>query len=101
MIIRPRRLRNDANIRGLSRETRLSPKSLILPLFIKEGQNIKEPINSLDGHFYYSPDTVSEAIEQAFSKKIKSVLLFGLPEVKDEIGSGAYANDGVIQKAIG
>ncbi len=100
MEIRPRRLRNDINIRGLSRETRLSSKSLILPLFIKEGKNIKEAINSLEGHFYYSTDTLPEAVEQALSKNIKSVLLFGIPCNKDEQGSGAYAEDGVIQKSI-
>lgn len=100
MEIRPRRLRNDMMIRGLSRETRLSPKALILPLFIKEGKEIRETIHSLEGHFYYSPDTVSDAIGQALSKNIRSVLLFGLPDHKDDQGSGAYAEDGVVQKAI-
>ncbi|MEN8904354.1 MAG: porphobilinogen synthase [Clostridiales bacterium] len=98
--VRPRRLRNDMNIRDLSRETRISSKALILPLFIREGTNIKESINSLEGHFYYSPDSVSSAIEQALSKGIKYVLLFGIPSYKNDLGSGAYAKDGVIQTAI-
>ena len=100
MDIRPRRLRNDKNMRNLVRETRLSPKSLILPLFIKEGKGICEEIAALEGHFYYSPDTVIGAVEQALDKDIHSVILFGLPKEKDLLGSGAYAPDGVVQQAI-
>lgn len=98
--IRPRRLRNDVNIRNMVRETRISSKSLILPLFIKEGENIFEPIVSLEGHFYYSPDTIQKGIEQALKNNIKSVLVFGIPKKKDEDGSGAYCEDGVVQKTI-
>jgi len=98
--IRPRRLRNDHNIRNLVRETRISPKSLILPLFIKEGKGIREPIDSLEGHRYYSPDTIREGIEEALASKIRSVLLFGIPEKKDEAGSGAWDENGVVQCAI-
>ena len=67
--IRPRRLRNNAIIRNLTRETRISEKSLILPLFIKEGKSVKEQISSLEGHFYYSPDTVSYGVEDALSSR--------------------------------
>lgn len=98
--IRPRRLRNDQNIRNLVRETRISPKALILPLFVKEGKGIYEPIESLEGHRYYSPDTVGEGIEEALASNIRSVLLFGIPEKKDEAGSGAYGENGVVQCAI-
>ncbi len=98
--IRPRRIRNDSNIRNLVRETRLSEKSLILPLFVKEGHNIKEEIAALEGHYYYSPDSVSRAVEEALKENINSVLLFGLPEEKDEHGSGAYDEHGVVQAAI-
>lgn len=98
--IRPRRLRSGEVVRNLTRETRVSEKSLILPLFIKEGKNIKEEIASLEGHLYYSPDSVAFAIEEALDKNIHSVLLFGLPENKDEMGSQAYAENGVVQKAI-
>lgn len=99
-LIRPRRIRNDANIRKLTRETRLSPSSLILPLFVKEGVKIKEQINALEGHFYYSPDTVSYAVEDALKNNINSVLLFGLPSQKDDFGSGAFDENGVVQNAI-
>lgn len=78
--IRPRRLRENKNIRDLTRETRISPKSLVLPIFIKEGSNIKEEIKSLEGHFYYSPDTVAYAIEEALSFGVSAVLIFGIPK---------------------
>lgn len=97
---RPRRLRNNMVLRNMVRETRMSPKALILPLFIKEGQNILEPIESLPGHFYYSWDTVGQAVENAGKHQVQSVLLFGLPDNKDAHGSGAYADDGVVQKAV-
>ncbi|MCX7615204.1 MAG: porphobilinogen synthase [Clostridiales bacterium] len=98
--IRPRRLRTDKVIRDLVRETRISEKSLILPLFIKEGKNIREEIAALEGHFYTSPDSVSYEVEQALENNIKSVLLFGLPNCKDEIGSGGFDENGVVQNAI-
>ena len=98
--IRPRRLRNDATIRNLTRETRLSEHSLILPLFIKEGIVSKDPIEALEGHYYYSPDNVGSAIEEALEQNIRSVLLFGLPGEKDELGCGAYDEHGVVQAAI-
>ena len=98
--IRPRRIRNDINIRRLTRETRCSSDALILPLFIKEGTSIKESINSLDGHFYYSKDMLAFAVEDALKNDIKSVLLFGIPNEKDSLGSGAYSENGVIQQGI-
>lgn len=98
--IRPRRIRNDSNLRNLTRETRLSERSLILPLFVKEGQNIKEPIEALEGHYYYSPDSVFSAVEEALDRHINSVLLFGLPQHKDELGSEAYHEHGVVQEAV-
>lgn len=100
MQIRPRRLRNNQNIRSMVRETRLSPSSLILPLFIKEGTAIDEPISALPGHRYYSPDNVQQAAEEALAHDIKSVILFGIPAQKDEMANGAYARDGVVQQAI-
>ena len=100
MEIRPRRLRSNLNIRSMVRETRLSPSSLILPLFIKEGVNVQEPISALDGHRYYSADNVQQAAEEALAHDIKTVILFGIPQVKDELASGAYARDGVVQQAI-
>lgn len=100
MEIRPRRLRNDGHIRELSRETRLSSKSLILPIFLKEGENIKTPISSLDGHFHLSPDRVNEVVEEALKAGISKFLLFGIPKDKDEVGSQSFCSHGIIQEGI-
>lgn len=97
---RPRRLRYNQDIRDLSRETRLSPTSLILPIFLKEGKNIKTPISSLEGQFHYSPDMVYYEIENALKNGVNKVLLFGLPDKKDDIGSEAFNDNGIIQKGI-
>lgn len=80
--IRPRRLRENENIRKLTRETRVSASSLVLPVFIKEGSGIKEEIKSLEGHYYYSPDNVPYAIEDALNYGVRSVLIFGIPKEK-------------------
>ena len=98
--IRQRRLRNSDVLRDMVRETRISPKSLVYPLFIKEGNNIKSEISSLPNNFHYSPDRVGEAIEEALKNDVHSVLLFGLPNDKDELGSEAYAEEGVVQQGI-
>lgn len=100
MLIRPRRLRLNQHIRDMAREVRLSSKSLILPLFLMEGKNVKLPVNSLEGHFYYSPDTVFEAVDDALKCGVNKFLLFGLPSEKDEIGSQSFNENGVIQKAV-
>jgi porphobilinogen synthase len=100
MINRPRRLRGNDILRKATRETRVSTDSLILPLFIKEGKNIKQEINSLPNQFHYSPDMVGQAIEEALKNGVKSVLLFGLPEDKDEFGTEAFNKNGVLQKGI-
>ncbi|AEV68396.1 porphobilinogen synthase [Acetivibrio clariflavus] len=98
--IRPRRLRENENIRKLTRETRVSASSLVLPVFIKEGSGIKEEIKSLEGHYYYSPDNVPYAIEDALNYGVRSVLIFGIPKEKDVLASGAYAENGVVQQGI-
>ncbi|ACL75635.1 porphobilinogen synthase [Ruminiclostridium cellulolyticum] len=100
MINRPRRLRTGEVLRKAVRETRLSTDSLIQTLFIIEGNNIKKEISSLPGQYHYSPDMVGEAIENALNADVKSVLLFGLPEHKDEKGSEAYNENGVLQQGI-
>lgn len=100
MIIRPRRLRINQEIRDMVRETRISKKALILPLFVKEGTGIREPITALEGHFYYSPDTVTLAVEEALACGLSSVLLFGLPDRKDAMGSGAWDENGAVQGAV-
>ena len=100
MIERPRRLRANKQIRGLCRETRLSASSLILPLFAKDGSNIKSEIPSLDGQYHYSADRICEGEERSLEAGVDKFLLFGLPDHKDEHGSQAFAYDGIVQRAL-
>ena len=100
MIERPRRLRANKQIRGLCRETRLSASSLILPLFAKNGSNIKSEIPSLDGQYQYSADRICEGVERSLEAGVDKFLLFGLPDHKDEHGSQAFAYDGIVQRAL-
>ncbi|WP_283674598.1 porphobilinogen synthase [Butyricicoccus sp. Marseille-Q5471] len=98
--IRPRRLRTSAGLRKLVRETRISPESLIWPIFVVEGENIYEEIPSLPGQYHYSPDQLYRMVERAKAHGVTRVILFGLPKDKDEIGSGAWATDGIVQQGI-
>ena len=98
--IRPRRLRSSDTLRRMVRETRVSPESLIYPLFIVEGENLVEPIPSLDGQWRYSPDRVCEAVEAYRAVGVNKVLLFGIPAHKDACGSEAWNPDGVVQQGI-
>ena len=98
--IRPRRLRSSDTLRRMVRETRVSPDSLIYPLFLIEGENIREPIPSLDGQWRYSPDRVREEIEECMAAGVKRVLLFGIPAHKDACGSSAWDPNGVVQQGI-
>ena len=100
LTIRPRRLRGSDTLRRMVRETRVSPDSLIYPLFLIEGENIKEPIPSLDGQWRYSPDRVCEEIEACMAAGVKRVLLFGIPAHKDACGSSAWDPNGVVQQGI-
>ena len=100
MDIRPRRLRSGDGLRKMVRETRVSPSSLVYPLFVREGSNIREEIPSLAGQFRYSPDRVDQAAEEALAHGVGALLLFGLPDKKDPLGSDAYADDGVVQQGI-
>lgn len=100
MTKRPRRLRDSEAIRSLVRETRVSKDSLIYPFFVKEGKNIKTPISSMEGQFHYSPDRVSEFIEEAMEKGVKKFMIFGVPDHKDPEGSSGHAHDGVVQQGI-
>jgi porphobilinogen synthase len=98
--IRMRRLRSSNTMRRLVRKAALSLDDLVYPLFVREGSGIREPIKSMTGCFHFSPDTITaEAVEVA-SLGIPAVLLFGLPDKKDDIGSQAWAEDGVVQKAV-
>lgn len=100
MIERPRRLRSNPIIRGLVRETRISPDTLIYPLFVMEGENIKEEIDSMPGQYRYSIDRLSEELDQVCNSGVKSLLLFGIPAHKDACGSSAWDIDGIVQKAV-
>ena len=100
MINRPRRLRTSANLRKMVRETRMDKSSLIYPMFIVEGTNIKEEIPSMMGQYRYSVDRMEEKLEQVSKAGIGGVMLFGIPDHKDELGSGAYAQDGIVQQGF-
>lgn len=100
LTIRPRRLRTSDTLRRMVRETRVSPDSLIYPLFLVEGENIKEPIPSLEGQWRYSPDRVYEEIEECLNAGVSRVLLFGIPAHKDACGSSAWDPNGVVQQGI-
>lgn len=98
--IRTRRLRQNAEIRALVRETHVSMADLIVPLFIVPGKGIKQPIASLVNHHRLSPDMAAEEALALKAMGVQGVLLFGLPEYKDETGSSAYQDNGVVQQAI-
>ncbi len=100
MIKRPRRLRANDAVRGMIRETRMSASSLIYPLFIEEGNGIEKEISSMQGQFRYSLDRLPYALEDVVKSGVSSVLLFGIPHEKDEIGSGGYSENGIVQQAV-
>lgn len=100
MIIRPRRLRVTQAIRDMTCETRLSPSMLVYPVFVREGHNIVEDIPAMPGQKRYSPDRLPRILERAVKAGVGGVLMFGIPEHKDETGSEAWREDGVIQTAI-
>ena len=97
---RPRRMRLNENIRAMIRETRLAPEQMIFPLFIMPGKGKREEISSMPGIFRISVDQLANEAKDCLAAGIKSVILFGLPEKKDPMGSGAHAKDGIVQRAI-
>ena len=97
---RPRRLRRNENFRRLVRETRLSVDDLVYPLFVIEGKNIKKPIDSMPGNFQMSSDNIVKEAQKVRELGIPAILLFGIPSQKNELATGAFAKDGVIQQAI-
>jgi len=97
---RPRRLRANATIRSMVRETALSPADLIYPLFVKPGKGLKDEIKSMPGQYQLSLDMLPAEIDELKSLGIPAVILFGLPSEKDEVGSEAYAEHGIVQEAI-
>ncbi|WP_263380851.1 porphobilinogen synthase [Granulicella paludicola] len=97
---RLRRLRSTPAMRSLVRETHLQPGALIYPLFICEGEGVRRPISSMPGVFNLSIDEALKEVEECASLGVGGVLLFGIPDSKDELGTGAYATDGIVQRAI-
>ena len=100
LINRPRRLRQNDSIRRLCRETRLSPDSLIYPIFVDETLKGKRPIPALAGQFHYGLDAVDQAVEECLTDGVGRCILFGLPAKKDAQGSSAWDKKGVVQEAI-
>lgn len=100
MITRPRRLRQNPVLRKMVRETRMDASSLIYPMFVREGSGIKEEIPAMEGQYRYTTDTMLYALEDLEKAGVRSVMFFGIPDVKDEVGSGAYAEDGIVQRAL-
>ncbi len=100
MIHRPRRLRRTDAIRSLIRETRLAPENFVLPLFVCPGTSVRREIASMPGVYNLSIDEAAKDVSAAYDIGVRSIILFGLPESKDELASGAYAEDGIVQRAI-
>ena len=100
LIYRPRRLRSSEGLRKMVRETRVDKSSLVYPMFIKEGSNIKEEIPSMPGQYRWSLDRMGERLEALAKAGVGSVMFFGIPDHKDAVGSQAYAEDGIVQQAF-
>ena len=100
MIHRPRRLRKTDAIRSLVRETRLAPENFVLPLFVCSGTGVRREISSMPGVYNLSIDETTKEVSAAYDAGVRSIILFGLPETKDTVASGAYAEDGIVQRAI-
>src|SRR6185295_13413135 len=98
--LRPRRLRQSANLRRMVRETFLSPSDFVYPLFVRYGENERRPIKSMPGQFQFSVDQLAQEAREITALGIPAVLLFGIPEHKDACGTGNYDPDGIIPRAI-
>jgi porphobilinogen synthase len=99
-IYRPRRLRADANIRRMVRETALSVDDFIAPLFVCPGEGVRKEISSMPGNYQLSVDELVKEAEGLKKLGVPAIILFGIPESKDELGTGAYAEHGIIQQAL-
>ena len=97
---RPRRLRKNENFRRMIRETKLSIDDLVYPLFVVPGKDRKKPINTMPGNFQMSVDHLLKEVQKTKELGIPAILLFGIPDKKDEVASGAFIKDGVIQQAV-
>jgi porphobilinogen synthase len=99
-LYRPRRLRQNARLRALVRETELSIDHLVMPMFVREGTKVRRPITSMPGQFQFSVDQAVKEAGQAFTLGVPAVILFGIPDKKDEKASAAYAPNGIVPKAV-
>ena len=99
-LTRLRRLRRTGTLREMVRETVLSPDDFIYPLFVRHGEGIRREVSSMPGVFQLSPDTLAAECADAFRDGVRSVILFGIPAVKDAAGSEAYADNGIIAQAV-
>lgn len=97
---RPRRLRGGEVLRKMVRETRMDKSSLVYPMFVMDGENKVEEIPSMEGQYRYTVDRMGECLQELLDAGVTSVMLFGIPSVKDEVGSQAYARDGIVQRAL-
>jgi porphobilinogen synthase len=97
---RARRLRKNENFRRLIRETKLSVDDLVYPLFAVTGKSVKKPITSMPGQFQLSVDYIAKEAQKAHELEIPAILLFGIPAKKDEMATGAFAKDGIVQQAV-
>lgn len=100
MIKRSRRLRANEAVRSLVRETKISSDDFIYPIFVVEGENIKKEIKSLPENYHYSVDRLGELVEEIEKAKIKGIMIFGIPDHKDSCGSEAFAENGIVQRAV-
>lgn len=98
--MRPRRLRVNSTLRRMVAETKVTPGDLIMPAFVVPGRGVAEPIASMPGMFHYSADNLAEQARHIYNEGIGAMLVFGVPDKKDERGTGAYDPDGVVQRAI-
>lgn len=99
-MVRHRRLRVNETMRSLVRETHLEKENFVYPVFVKEGEGLKEPVPSMPGICQYSPDTITEEIDRVLEAKVSAILIFGVPKHKDEYASESYDPHGVTQTAI-
>src|SRR5690242_18678638 len=97
---RPRRLRKSAALRRLLTETHLNASQLVLPLFARGGRRVRRPVSAMPGVFQLSIDELVREAAQAWEAGVPGVLLFGIPDAKDERASGAYAREGIVQRAV-
>src|SRR6201988_363418 len=100
LIHRPRRLRRSEALRSLVRETRLAPEDFILPLFACPGRGVRREVSSMPGVHNLSVDEIAKEAASAFELGVRGIILFGVPESKDELASGAFDERGIVQQAV-